>query len=533
MTTPQPGWYTDPGDPTRQRWWDGERWTDHTTEPAAQPPPGPALPPPPSASAAAPPPPPYSSAPPLVPVQVLPPPYSPALPPPPSPAPPVPVPPPGQRPTGIADTAPGRAVGAAAGLLGRLRAEPRPARRGPEFAVIDLETTGLNPVEDRILEIGVVIMDMAGNVTYEYETLVNPGPGVAVRANAVHAIRAEWLAAAPSFASIAGDVTELLVNRIPVAHNQRFDFGFLESEYRRLGHLVGNGYHPVDTIVLARDRGLPARLADLAGTLNVAYRPHGALGDARTTAAVLAALLERTDRRRLTNYLAPGQFPALATTGSPVTRAAAAELTRPRALLADALATLPATAEGAPTPAGAAAAYLELLDQCLSHGYVSPPAARELAALAARHELTADQVGELHREHLETHIAAALDDGRLSKAERDHVDTTATWLGIEAGDVELLIKTARARGRAETADRRQRWRGRTVAFSGRGLYSNSIREGLCLKYGMVFRTTPNVECAALVVGSADLDNAATRKAADLGVVVMAEADLWRELGEIR
>lgn len=72
-----------------------------------------------------------------------------------------------------------------------------------EFAVIDVETTGLNPRVDRIVEIAVLTTDAAGVAHDRYETLIQPSPDVRMRADLI-----EMVADAPSFVEIAGDIVD-------------------------------------------------------------------------------------------------------------------------------------------------------------------------------------------------------------------------------------------------------------------------------------------------------------------------------------
>ena len=76
------------------------------------------------------------------------------------------------------------------------------------FAVVDVETTGLNPRTDRILEIGIVTADGSGRPTGEWSSLVNPGRPVA--ATVVHGLTDADVADAPPIAEVLPRVTALL-----------------------------------------------------------------------------------------------------------------------------------------------------------------------------------------------------------------------------------------------------------------------------------------------------------------------------------
>jgi DNA polymerase-3 subunit epsilon len=101
------------------------------------------------------------------------------------------------------------------------------------LAFIDLETTGGNPVIDRITEIGVVEVD--GDRVSSWSTLVNPERPIPEFIQQLTGIRNEMVADAPTFAEVAEELAGRLQGRLFIAHNARFDYGFVKSEYQRLG----------------------------------------------------------------------------------------------------------------------------------------------------------------------------------------------------------------------------------------------------------------------------------------------------------
>jgi DNA polymerase-3 subunit epsilon len=105
---------------------------------------------------------------------------------------------------------------------------------GGPLAIVDLETTGGQPGWDRITEIGVIEVD-GFEVTGEWSTLVNPGAAIPAPIQALTGITSEMVAGAPTFAELAGDLYERLAGRLFVAHNARFDYGFLRREFERAG----------------------------------------------------------------------------------------------------------------------------------------------------------------------------------------------------------------------------------------------------------------------------------------------------------
>ncbi|MBL8503227.1 MAG: ethanolamine utilization protein [Rhodocyclaceae bacterium] len=98
---------------------------------------------------------------------------------------------------------------------------------------VDLETTGANPAHDRIIEVGIVKVS-DGRLDYEWSTLVDPGESIPPLIQGFTGITNEMVRGAPSFADIADEVFARMEGCLFVAHNARFDYGFLKNEFKRL-----------------------------------------------------------------------------------------------------------------------------------------------------------------------------------------------------------------------------------------------------------------------------------------------------------
>lgn len=98
---------------------------------------------------------------------------------------------------------------------------------------IDLETTGGNPLRDRITEIGMVAVE-GGQVT-TWNTLINPERAIPPFITQLTGIRNDMVEHAPTFAQVAKELAERLEGRLFIAHNARFDYGFIKHEFERLG----------------------------------------------------------------------------------------------------------------------------------------------------------------------------------------------------------------------------------------------------------------------------------------------------------
>ena len=103
----------------------------------------------------------------------------------------------------------------------------------PCFVMLDLETTGGNAVHDRITEIAAVRVE-DGLVVERWSTLVNPGVRIPPFIQNLTGITDAMVEDAPSFEAVAGTLLALLDGAVFVAHNVRFDHGFVVNELQRL-----------------------------------------------------------------------------------------------------------------------------------------------------------------------------------------------------------------------------------------------------------------------------------------------------------
>ncbi|WP_052314013.1 TerD family protein [Nocardia thailandica] len=185
-------------------------------------------------------------------------------------------------------------------LVQRNSVDPGAAGFGA-YTVVDVETSGVSAERDRVLSVAALTLDAAGRVTGEFHTLLDPGcdPGPVH----IHGLTREILRGAPQFGAIRDRLAELLDGRVLVAHNARFDYGFLAGEFGRTGAAL-----PVRerlcTLALARRVAPPARdrtLGGLAAYYGVPQtKAHDALDDTRVLAGVLRALVADAARLGIT-----------------------------------------------------------------------------------------------------------------------------------------------------------------------------------------------------------------------------------------
>ena len=168
--------------------------------------------------------------------------------------------------------------------------------RGP-VACVDLETTGGAALHHRVIEVGIVLLD-GGVVVDEWSSLVNPGCPISSGITAITGIDDEMVAGAPRFSDLGEAIHARLGRRLFVAHNAGFDYGFLRTEFRRIGLRYGGPKlctvrlsralfpnehgHSLDALIERFGLGCDAR--------------HCALGDARVLPELLAAFEARAGR---------------------------------------------------------------------------------------------------------------------------------------------------------------------------------------------------------------------------------------------
>ncbi len=165
-------------------------------------------------------------------------------------------------------------------MPGRLKLE-RP------LAIFDIESTGVAPQRDRIVEIAVIKIFPDGR---QQETVrrLNPGIPIPVRAQSVHGITDEMVANAPSFKDAAYQFLEFIEGSKLVSHNARFDLGFMQENLARSGlPLIKTGaYDSIQLIRKAFPRLPSYSLQSLRVTLHlpeVEGDAHRAMFDAELT----------------------------------------------------------------------------------------------------------------------------------------------------------------------------------------------------------------------------------------------------------
>jgi DNA polymerase III subunit epsilon len=160
-----------------------------------------------------------------------------------------------------------------------------------QYAIIDIETTGLKAGQEKITEIAILIHD-GQSVIEEFSTLINPEIKIPYYITQLTGINDQMVAGAPKFYEIAKQIIELTENLVIVGHNVNFDYSFLKAEFKSLGYDYQR--KTLDTIKLSRKfiPGQPSYgLGKLCKALNIPNNSrHRAAGDAMATAKLFELL---------------------------------------------------------------------------------------------------------------------------------------------------------------------------------------------------------------------------------------------------
>jgi DNA polymerase III epsilon subunit family exonuclease len=165
------------------------------------------------------------------------------------------------------------------------------------FAVVDIETTGLDPLQESIVEIACVLV-AKDRIIGEFSLLMNPNRSIPDEVSQIHGIFDEDVAYACSVDEVLAKF-EFFIGNLPLlAHNATFDFGFIQQA---LGYELPNLLY--DSVALAR-RLLPWQAQYGLKALCTQFqidneRAHRALSDCRATAQVVLALKKLKEQPNL------------------------------------------------------------------------------------------------------------------------------------------------------------------------------------------------------------------------------------------
>lgn len=152
-----------------------------------------------------------------------------------------------------------------------------------DYTVLDLETTGLDPKKDKIIEIGAVrVRD--GEPVAIYEQMIQPGRELGERVAQITGITQEMLEGAPYIEEVLPALLEFLGEDVLIGHRILFDYSFVKKAAVNAKYMFEK--QGIDTLKLARVclPELPSkRLSELCAHYGITYRAHRASQDAQAT----------------------------------------------------------------------------------------------------------------------------------------------------------------------------------------------------------------------------------------------------------
>lgn len=410
------------------------------------------------------------------------------------------------------------------------------------YAVVDVETTGLFPKLDRLVEIAIISCDENFEVEDEYVTLINPNRDLGSYPDGT--ITADMLVDAPQFHEIARDILERCEGRCFIGHNIQFDAAMLQGEYNRMGLKVP-APHRLCTLRMAYKLGPQRRkLIDCWNHFGIKHHgQHQALDDARVTLHLWRAykeLVEKDGKCVFNDFNAyaegeEGEFPKLKSSGKVYKRehhAAKPRQTYLRSIIDK-------------TPEAGTfeiAAYYSALDRVLEDRKVTDDEMQQLEKLAMEASLSREAVLQAHRDYLRSLVRIALADGKLSSSEKFDLEQVNQLLGFEQTHLDEIIEAVRKLAIPETKigpgpTSNEDFVGKKVCFTGTlksTLNGVPIAREQALQLvadrGMIAANSLTKAVDILVVADPDTMSGKAKTARKYGTRIMADRASWMQLG---
>lgn len=393
-----------------------------------------------------------------------------------------------------------------------------------EFAVLDLETTGLFPNIDRVTEVGVVRISETGTVIDEFDTLINPERDIGP--TSIHGITAGEARQAPTFAEIADDLLIFLNGAVIVAHNASFDKRMLTAEFHRLG--VDVAFEPLCTLQLASSvhPTSPRALGDCCNALGVQRRAgHQALDDAYMSAGVLTAVLAKFRYPAM-----PPPFiaerPHQPNNSRRLTRAQAGNVRQTEGrYLASLITRLPPMPNVGSVKSAAIAEYCNLVDRVLEDRRLDEDEAELLAEFADESGLSQHDIEVVHTAYYADLLRVALADDIITDAEQADLSAVAQMLQVNESAIREPTSSSEAHSSSKIL-----LAGTTVCFTGEMQRGRDECTSIAESVGMLVLKGVTKKLDLLVVADPDTQSGKADKARRYGTRVVAEPTFWMMIG---
>jgi len=400
---------------------------------------------------------------------------------------------------------------------------------GHPYAVIDCETTGLFPgAHHRIIELAILQVGADGQDQAEWHSLINPSRDLGDAS--IHGIRGIDVIGVPTFSDLVGTVLDRLRGRVIVAHNARFDLGFLEAELDRAGYPVA----PLSggcTMELARRAGLQSRrLSDCCKELGAPAEPaHEALADARACAALLRALLVSRGLDGASLGASPNEpWPSAPLASEAVPRNSRSAVSTDSYLAHLAQSRAEVTSADSSNESG----YGELLDRALEDRWLSDDERDDLIRAAEIYGISGRRLEDVHRRYLDSLCDAALADRVVTERELHDLRLVADLLGVDDLHTRLRMPEISSDSTGE-GQLSEDLSGKRVCFTGKLLCSidgepltREHAEHLAIAAGLQPQRGVTKKLDILVVADPNTQSGKARKARGYGTRVISEVSFW-------
>jgi len=410
------------------------------------------------------------------------------------------------------------------------------------IAVIDVETTGLNPFRnDRIVEIAAVIINPSLQIVREFVSLVNPERDVGP--TRIHGLTSEEVNHAPTFCEVAGYLLEFLNGTVAIAaHNIRFDSQFLESELCKIGLVYPKPYS-ICTMRLAGGGTLKKNCQDYGIPFLGSH--HSALNDAKAAANLLALLLpDCPSVLNEVNNQHVRLWPSInSERKKPISRSQSREIISEKPQFLQRLVEKDRNLPSGPFSEASIMAYTALLDKVLEDRRIDDAENACLVEMAAKWGLSGEHLVLAHREYLRQLANAALSDGVVTESERRDLKLVARLLGEDSNKMEQLLAEAESMiskveiSSENTFEIENSFAGKTVCFTGEltckyngELISREMAHELAANSGMLPLECVTKKLHILVVADPHSSSGKAKKARDYGIRIIHEQVFWNLLG---
>jgi DNA polymerase-3 subunit epsilon len=412
------------------------------------------------------------------------------------------------------------------------------------YSVIDVETTGVYPSCDRVIEIAVITLDQGGQTHDEYTTLINPDRDVGPVH--VHGITASDVVNAPFFEEVSGDILERLADKIWVGHNIRFDDTFLRLEYELLGYRLP----PTPTVCTLKLSKTIApklqshRLPNCCAHFGIELSDsHYALADARATARLFSTFLGLIPFLR--DSILPSSsdlsWPRLSVSSRSCSRQEAQKLkiSRKGSYIRSLLERLPSS-----NTDSAVMVYMELLDRVLEDRKVTTEETEALYKVAREWGISREKADKAHRVYLDNMIIVALADDVITESEMRDLREIAFLLGFDDETLQKNIERVRISNESKKNNRlipslkkMGDLAGKSVCFTGaitdtmKGQPINrQMAEMLSTNAGLIVAKGVTKGLDILVLADPESESGKARKAREYGTRLLATSTFWGMIG---